>query len=198
MGMKNMMAIVVVLLMVPGAAMAQVAWDSPMLVPPRQPAGPGLFIIDPDGGQTGVAGTWRSPAGQLGLRLGLTETPANRLTVFGGVNTDALLSSASPTFPLDVSVVAGVGAGVGDWTLVSIPVGVSLGRTIYGQDVSFTPYLTPRFIVDGRFGNTPYSDRLHMAMAVDLGLDLRFEPGWAIRFGGTFGDRDAVALGLVF
>lgn len=195
---KEVIAIAVGLLLMPAAAVAQVAWDSPMLVAPRQPSGPGLFMIDPSGGQTGVAGTWRSPEGGLGFRLGLTETPANQLTVFGGVNANALLSAASDEFPLDVSLVVGAGAGVGDWTLVSFPVGVSLGRTFYGEDVSFTPYVTPRIIVDGRFGNPPYSDRLHMATAVDLGLDLRFEPGWAIRFGGTFGDRNAVALGLVF
>ncbi len=192
------MAVAVGLLLMPASAVAQVAWDSPMLASPRQPAGPGLFMIDPDGGQTGAAGTWWSREGNVGLRLGLTETAAQQLTVFGGLNAEALLSAASEEFPLDVSLVAGAGAGVGDWTLVSIPIGVSFGRTVYGDDVSFTPYLTPRIIVDGRFGNTPYNDRLHVATAVDLGLDLRFRPRWAIRFGGTFGDRDAVALGLVF
>ncbi|HKJ92384.1 MAG TPA: hypothetical protein VJ957_04405 [Longimicrobiales bacterium] len=169
-----------------------------MLAPPRQPTGPGLFMMDPNGGQTGIAGTWQSPSGGLGFRLGLTETPANELTIFGGLSTSALLAPASANFPLDVSLVAGAGAGVGNWTLVSVPVGLSLGRTIYGNGVSFTPYLTPRFIVDGRFGNTPYADHMDTALAVDLGLDLRFRPGWAIRFGGTFGDRNAVALGLVF
>lgn len=198
--MRKMIGIAVTsaLLLAPAAAMAQVAWDSPMLMPPRQPAGPGLFMIDPNGGDTGAAGTWQSPEGNLGFRLGLSETPAQQLTVFGGFNVSGLLSSASEEFPLDVSLVAGAGAGVGDWTLVSVPVGVSFGRTLYGDDVSFTPYLTPRIIMDGRFGSTPYSDRLHMAAAVDLGLDLRFRPGWAIRFGGTFGDRNAVALGVVF
>jgi hypothetical protein len=33
---------------------------------------------------------------------------------------------------------------------------------------------------------------------VDLGLDLRFTPQFLIRFGGTIGDRDGVAIGLVF
>ncbi|MEJ2679542.1 MAG: hypothetical protein P8174_10770, partial [Gemmatimonadota bacterium] len=143
-------------------------------------------------------GTWQSRDSQTGFRLGLAETPANDLAIFGGFNVGALLSAASDDFPLDVSLVAGAGAGGGNWTLVSVPVGLSLGRTIYGDDVSFTPYVTPRIVLDGRFGNTPYRDRLHVGTAVDLGVDLRFRPGWAIRFGGTFGDRNAVALGLVF
>jgi hypothetical protein len=194
----NVIAIAVSLLLVPAAAVAQVAWDSPMLAPPVRPAGLGLFLVDPDGGQTGAMLTWRGDDSPLGFRVGLSETSANQLAVFGGFGADALLSSASDDFPLDVSLVVGAGAGGGEWTLVSIPVGISFGRTVRRDDVSFTPYVTPRFIVDGRFGNTPYRDRMHVGTAVDLGVDLRFRPGWAIRFGGTFGDRNAVAVGLVF
>ena len=41
-------------------------------------------------------------------------------------------------------------------------------------------------------------DDLDLELAVDLGLDLRLTSQFLIRFGGTVGDRDGVAIGLVF
>jgi hypothetical protein len=41
-------------------------------------------------------------------------------------------------------------------------------------------------------------DNTNLDLAVDLGLDLRFSPNFTVRFGATLGDREAVAIGLVF
>jgi hypothetical protein len=65
--------------------------------------------------------------------------------------------------------------------------------------VTFLPYVTPRVVLDAFLGDeNDGEDDLDLELAVDLGLDLRFTPQFLIRFGGTIGDRDGVAIGLVF
>lgn len=174
-------------------AMAQVVWDSPLLVPPRVSGGVGIFLIDPAGGDLGVMGTWRS--GNLGLRVGLAEDVRDDLSIFGGVDFTGLITRASNDFPLDVAWVAGAGIGIGDDALLSFPLGISLGRGFDADGARFTPYATPRVVLDAFFGDD--SD-LDLDLAVDFGLDIAFQPGWMIRFGATIGDRDALAIGVVF
>lgn len=174
-------------------AMAQVAWDSPLMVPPRASDGVGLFLVDPDFGDLGVMGTWRS--GRLGVRVGLAEDFTGDLSIFGGADYSGLITRASKDFPLDVSWVAGAGLGFGNDLLLSFPLGISVGRGFDADGARFTPYATPRVVLDAFFGND--SD-LDLDLAVDLGIDIAFQPGWAIRFGATIGDRDALAIGVVF
>lgn len=184
-------------------AAAQAAWDSPLLAAPLPVSGFGIHLMDPAGADLGVMGTYRGGPSGVELRLGLAERDRGRdrddaLSVFGGLETQALISRASTNFPLDFAWVAGAGIGAGDGgAIVSVPVGITLGRTLTGTGASFTPYGTPRLIVDGIFGDNR-RDRLDLDLAVDLGLDLRFQQGWLVRVAGTVGDREALSIGLVF
>ena len=195
--MKRLRGVVLVVagLAVPGGAQAQVAWDSPMLLPPRPPAGFGIFLADVAGGEVGVLGTWRP--GNYGLRLGLAEDGSDNLAVLGGIDFSGALASASRDLPVNVDWVFGAGASIGNDVMVSIPLGLSAGFSFGSDGARFTPYITPRVVVDAFFGGA--GENLDLALGVDLGLDLRFAAlrGAMIRFGATL-DRDAVALGLVF
>ncbi len=185
-----------------GHAAAQAAWDSPLLLPPRPTPGFGIFRAEVHGADLGVLGTWRSGGvGALGVRFGIADRPGG-LAGFGGVDFSGTLTRASSDFPLDISWIAGAGAGFGRWLRVSFPFGVSIGHTFTGDGVRFTPYLSPRLVLDGNFGRNrprvPDDDRLNLGFAADLGIDIDPGSGWLVRFGGTFGDRDAIAIGLVF
>jgi hypothetical protein len=187
------------ILMGGGEAAAQVAWDSPLLSPPTPRSGWGIYLIDPaGGGDVGVMGTWRG-SGLLGFRIGIAEARGDDdLAVFGGLDMSGNLVSASSDFPLDISWVAGAGLGGGNDILFSVPFGVTLGRDLVGDGIRFTPYFTPRVVLDAWFGDDPPDDDLDLDFALDLGADIAFEPSWAVRFAGTIGDRDAVAIGAIF
>ncbi len=183
----------------PAAAQGQVAWDSPFLTPPRAPSGFGLYLIDPAGGDLGVMAAWRSPSLNFGIRGGIAEdnTPGDDLAFFGGVDFDGAITRATADFPLDVDWVAGIGLGIGDDALISVPVGLSLGHAFRGDGVVFTPYVTPRVVLDAFIGDGDGSDDVDLDLAFDLGLDLRFTRTFGVRFGATLGDREAVAIGVL-
>jgi hypothetical protein len=185
-----------VLLASAGQASAQVAWDAPFLMPPQAQPGLGLYLTDPHLGNLGFVGTWRSPS-KLGLRIGLANDWRDRLSVFGGVDVSGALTRSTSEFPLDIDWIFGAGMGVGHHAFISFPLGLSIGHTFVADGARFTPYMTPRLALDARMGGGVRS-RADLSLAMDVGLELAFQPTWRIRFGGSFGDRDAVALGIVF
>jgi len=185
-----------------GQAGAQVAWDSPLMVPPSTPAGWGIFLVDPSpGGGVGVLSTWRT-GGWMGIRAGIAEDAQERLAVFGGVDLSGPLLVASDDFPLDLDWVTGIGFGAGDGLVLSAPLGLSIGRELETDDVWFNPYLTPRVTVDAALGtgdsDEDSSDGMTLGFTLDVGLDLSFDPGWAVRFGASVVDRRALAIGFSF
>jgi hypothetical protein len=180
-----------------GEARAQVAWDSPILLPPRPEAGTGIYLLDAHRAGLGVLGTWRGPGQNIGLRLGIAEGRRDGVAILGGIDLVSALATAGPAFPLDISWFTGVGAGMDDWVLVTVPLGLSLGRTFHGDGVRFTPYLAPRLLLDGHFDRGD-RDGLELNLAIDLGFDLSFQPAWSLRFGASVGDRGGLAVGILF
>ncbi|MEZ4414250.1 MAG: hypothetical protein R3E10_00695 [Gemmatimonadota bacterium] len=180
---------------------AQVGWDSPMLLAPDSPGGLQVFLVDPDASDgVGAMALWRrsrAPSG-LGFRVGVTEDVRSEAVVFAGVDFSGPLTQAGDDFPLDVIWVSGLGASLGENVLVSLPIGVSLGRVVRSPDVRILPYGTPRVVVDGFIGDDPAREDIGVDVVVDLGADLAFDAGWAVRFAVTVGDRQAVAIGAAF
>jgi len=187
------------LLLAAAPASAQIAWDAPWLVPPGPAAGMGLYLMDAYGGGLGFLGTWRSPTRQYGLRAGLADTPQDDLGGFGGIDFSGRVSRASYDFPLDVDWVFGAGIGVGSRVRLSVPFGLNLGHTFVSEDATFTPYLTPRLVLDAAFaGGRREHTNSDLDFVADIGLDVRLpRTRFLLRFGGTLG-RDAVAFGIVF
>jgi hypothetical protein len=155
-------------------------------------------------GGLGVLGAWRSSTWNYGLRFGISEGWNDEdLAVFGGIDYTGLINTASSDFPLDIDWVFGAGAGISDGVRFSAPLGLTLGFSFQGEDARFVPYMTPRVVLDAFFGNDERGSDLDLDVAVDLGLDLRLMRGGplagkSIRFGASLGDRDALALGIVF
>jgi hypothetical protein len=180
---------------------AQVAWESPLLVAPATPSGWGIYLVDPAFGRdVGVMATWRPRAapGGLGYRFGIADGRADKVAGYGGIDFSGMLVQASDSFPLNMAWVTGVGLSAGEDVLVSVPLGVALGRDFRADGVWFNPYVAPRVVLDAWFGNTRPADDLDLRLAVDLGIDIAFQPGWAIRFAATLGDRSALAIGVGF
>lgn len=187
----------------PSALSAQTAWDAPLLLPPRPQPGLGIFLADMEAGGLGILGTWRSSTYNYGLRFGISEGSGDEdLAVFGGVDYLGTINTASSDFPLDVDWVFGAGASISDGVRLAAPLGLTVGHSFQSEDARFIPYLTPRVILDAFFGNG--DSELDLGFAVDIGLDVRLMSsggplaGRSIRFGASLGDRDALALGLVF
>ena len=191
-----------VALVLPGAARAQVAWDTPFLVPPEPPAGLGLYIMNTHGGDVGVMGAWRASYWNFQVRGGLAEGHGrdNDLAIFGGVDYSGRVTRDTRDFPLDIDWVLGAGLSVGDGAVISLPAGLTIGHTFLAENARFTPYLTPRVVLDAFLDNENRGDDddVKLSFATDLGLDLRFGPSVIFRFGATIGDREGVALGVVF
>jgi hypothetical protein len=141
--------------------------------------------------------TWRG-GGRLGYRVGLAEDDLEEVAVFAGVDASGVFVAASDDFPIDVDWVTGVGFGVGDAFLLTVPLGLSAGRELQVEGMLFNPYATPRVVLDAFFGGEVPGNDLELGFAVDLGMDLSFDPGWAVRFAGTVGDREALAIGFSF
>jgi hypothetical protein len=197
---RLMMLLLSMLLLITGRAAAQIAWDAPYLVPPAAPPGFGIYLMDVHGGSLGLMGAWRSRTGGYGLRAGIAESRDDDVGVFGGVDFSGRVHRANANFPLDVDWVFGAGLGVADWVRVSVPLGLTLGHTFRGDGATFVPYITPRIFLDAAFDDDREDDTdTDLGLAVDLGMDLRFaRSGFIVRFGASLGDREAVAIGLVF
>lgn len=179
---------------------AQVAWDGPLFVAPTNPAGWGIYLVDPGpGGGIGVLTTFRrNEQGGLGWRFGLAEGRRDKLAVYGGLDVSGRLLSASNDMPVNLTWVTGAGLGIGNDVLLSFPLGISVGRDFQADGVWFNPSVTPRVVLDAWFGSDRPSDELELGLAVDLGMDISFDPGWAIRFGASIGDRSALGIGVSF
>jgi hypothetical protein len=189
--------------MLPARATAQAAWDSPMMLPPNPPAGLGLYLTDMAGANIGFMASWHSQVWNYGIRAGIADgSGRDDLAVFGGLDYSGPITRATDAFPLDVDWVFGAGLGIGNGVRLSAPVGLSTGHTFRAEGAAFTPYLTPRVVLDGFFGGEG-NGKLNLDLAVDLGLDLQFAGAGALagattRFGATLGRRTAIALGVVF
>jgi len=202
--MKMVMGLLLLAVLVathPTPVSAQAPWDSPLLIGPASPGGISFFLIDPGEG-LGAMGQWQASntSRRVGFRVGLAETHDDRTFVFGGIDFTGHIHTHSTEFPLDVIWVTGLGIGVRDDAILTIPMGVSMGRLVPGEGLSFHPYLTPRLVVDAYLGDDDTHrhghDDLDLGFALDLGADFSFTGGWAIRVGASVGDRDGVAIGF--
>jgi hypothetical protein len=184
----------------PAAGSAQIAWDSPWLLPPRAADGLGVFLIDAAGGELGVLGMWRSPSYNFGIRAGLAEAAGNDLGVFGGLDFSGELTRSTQEFPLDIDWLVGIGVGVVNGALISAPLGLTLGHQFEGNGVGFLPFISPRVVLDACLdcGRRADDNDLNLDFAADIGLDLRVARSFIVRFGATLGDREGVAIGLFF
>jgi hypothetical protein len=176
--------------------MAQTAWDAPPLISHVAPAGVSLFLVSPAGGDLGGLVTFRHEAGPVGLgyRLSLTdENASDDLAVAAGVDISGFLARGVEDSPLDVMWWSGAGLGWGENTIISLPLGALVGWSGQGGDVILSPYGGGHLVMDI---SDIEGDNVSLGGAFDFGLDVVLSSGWLVRFGGSVGDRDALAIGV--
>ncbi|MEJ2541038.1 MAG: hypothetical protein P8188_13875 [Gemmatimonadota bacterium] len=188
----------------PGEIRAQVVWDGPMLVSPNGLGGWGAHVVDPHPGNgIGALVTWRSePAPEgLGFRVGVVEGFQGDAAVLGGVDlAGAIYRMEDQDFDLDIAWFLGAGLAIDEEWTVSLPAGITVGWSFTSQQLDFRPYVAPRVMLDAFPGDDRVDgeDGLDLGFAVELGADLAWDPRFGIRAGGSFGDREALSVGVVF
>ena len=190
------LAVTATLMALASTAHAQIAWDSPALMSPTVPSGFSVFLMNPAGGDLGVLGTLRASAGPVGLgfRAALAdESGSDDLAFAGGVDVSGVLARAVEGSEVDVAWWSGAGLGVGNETVVTFPLGVSLGWSGEGGDVVFSPYGGGHVVLDFLTGP---GDSVRFDGVIDLGIDLVLRSGWMVRAGASLGDRESLALGM--
>ena len=185
-------------LLIGGSLSAQVAWETPFLMPPGGGQGLGIYLLDAHGGDLGALFTWRRASAPIGVgfRGGLAEEGGTGdLSFLGGVDFAGSLVPSTEDVPFDVMWALGAGIGIGTDMLLSFPAGISVGTSLETDEggVRLAPYATPRVVLDVFTGP---GDDLDLSFGVDLGLNLAFNPRWELRFAASVGDREAVAAGI--
>ena len=203
MGLVRLALTIVLLLLLPALCSGQTAWETPRLLSPETPGGLGLYWVRfsalPGDGD-GAFVTWSPPSfpAALSLRAGAARGAGGVASGFGGVDVVAPLSRRSPELPLDLSWTTGAGVAVGDWVLVSVPVGIVAGRSWTSGPVWLSPYVAGRLALDLRLGADAPEREFDVGPGVDVGLDLALDRARraVVRFGASLGDRNALAVGV--
>jgi hypothetical protein len=138
---------------------------------------------------------WRetvSPSAMFSVDLGLADPKGVSATkaLIGG-NYMMPLARARADQPLDIGFTAGVGAAIGDGSLLRVPVGVSVGhRFPLEGGLAITPYVHPRLSLDLCDG-CPRRDEV--SLNFDIGANFELTPQLALRASAMFTGSNATA-----
>jgi hypothetical protein len=192
-------------------------WGGPLFSSPLQQPKFEILTFDADGAGFGVAAAVRPFARvpDLRLRAGIMDGVG-----VGAVHTDdvslgrprkvAYMAGVDYSIPLSpnaggpvrASLVTGLGVGVNESTVVSAPLGISIGYD--GGRVR--PYMTPRVVLEyhselarplhhtGGGG----MQGLHARAVVDWGVDVDLPMGGTLRAALTTGSYTGIGLGISF
>lgn len=152
---------------------------------------------------------WRegwAPRRHWQLDAGLIDRKgSDNLSVFVGGGIGQEIARANGDQPLDLLFTAGAGAAFGGgYTLVRIPVGVSLGHTFdLEQGMAITPYVHPRASVDvASSGGRNGDGQSEVSLNFDLGVNFQVNSQFAVRAAAAFtgselaGAQDTFAIGF--
>jgi len=186
------------------ALTAQIAWETPRLLGPESPEGFGVHWLRAGtlpGDGNAVLVTWDLPGlpRAIGLRGGAGDGSDGSASVFGGLDVRTELTRHRPGQPVDVSWTVGVGLGVGDYGLLTVPVGISAGRSWTSGSVWLAPYAGVGIALDLRMGGAAPQDEFVVQPSADLGVDLALDRGrrLVLRAAASLGDRQAIAVGAL-
>lgn len=194
--MKRLAFLLLALTLSPAPVSAQIVWDAPSMMRPGAPSGLSLLLLEPyPGNEFGALAIWRqapAPAG-FGLRVGVAEDATGDVAVMGGLDVSGPLADLGGAGDPRLIWWAGAGLGVGDEIVASFPAGMVLGWTIESEGVVFAPNVGGHIALDVISGP---GDDLDIDGSLDLGMDLGFNSGLAVRFGAAVGGREALAIGV--
>ncbi|MEP7346222.1 MAG: hypothetical protein ABI877_13190 [Gemmatimonadaceae bacterium] len=142
------------------------------------------------GGVAALLFQWRegiSPRLQFSLDAGLADAEArtsdNQVIVGGALAYE--LAKESPDVPLDFLLTGGLYLGAGNYGVLRVPVGVSVGHTFLLEgNLSITPYVHPRVALESCKGCST------LAVDFDVGGNLQISRILALRVSGVFGSSE--------
>jgi hypothetical protein len=182
--------------LVPGPAGAQLSWDVPSLVEPYAPQGMSVFLINPDpSDDLGGLVHWRHDSASLGLgyRVGLGRDASGDLSALAGVDVSGILAHTVENADVPVLWWTGLGAGLGNNFMVSVPLGLVAGWHGIGDDNVLAPYVGGHVTLDL---STQEGEVVNLDGSFDLGVDLTLVSGFVVRVGASVGGRNALAVGF--
>lgn len=191
-------ALTAVLLLAGAAPAAAQAWDVPSFFPPRPGEDVGLYLIDPSGsGDLGFAAIWRQEGNlNLGVRGGLAGGDHFSL----GAEFHGPLDILGPGSPVLVSWILGLGATFNDVTMLRVPLGASVGLDINAGRLQLMPYIHPRLAFDLFAFDVGGEEETETEFnfEIDAGADLSLGPRFVLRVGATFGESEALGVGIAY
>jgi hypothetical protein len=201
---KTLIQTMAALAIFPSGLLAQIAWETPRFIGPDSPEGFGVHWVRagtlPEDGDA-VMVTWAFPGLPTGvtLRGGGGRGAGGDAAGFGGVDLRTPIVRHRDGQPLDLAWVAGAGLGVGQYALVSIPMGVSAGRVWSSGSVWLAPHLGMGISLDLRIGDDAPDKEFEASPYAEVGVDLALdaEQRFVIRAAASLGDRQAVGVGAV-
>lgn len=195
--MRTGMFVLVAALMAGSGPVAAQAWDTPTFFSPRPGEDIGVYLIDPEGpGDMGFAAIWRQEGNlNLGVRGGFRDDH-----FMLGAEFYRPLNVLGPQSPLLVSWILGLGATFNDVTWLRVPLGASIGLGLNAGTLNIMPYVHPRvafdlFAVD--VGGAEETET-EFNFDLDLGADVSLGQRFVLRVGATFGDWDALGVGIAY
>ncbi|MDH5234087.1 MAG: hypothetical protein OEW77_03945 [Gemmatimonadota bacterium] len=185
--------------------LAQVAPDAPRLISPRGSGGLGVHWVRSDalpGAGPAVLVTWATPGLPDGVRFrgGVGQGAATTNAFFGGLDLQAPLRRAPAAGGVDVDWQSGFGVSIGEYTLLTLPVGLTGGVSWTSGSLWLAPYVTGGVAADMRLGGGAPAREFVVATVIDVGLDLSLDEDreFVLRLAAGLGDRRAVSFGLAY
>ena len=182
---------------------AQVAPDSPRLVSPFGSGGLGIHFVraetlpQDDGVLVATAALPFLPDG-MRLRGGAGRGAGGNTAILAGVDVQRPLVRGGRASPFDLDWQSGAGVSIGDYTLITVPLGINAGLSMQSGVVWLAPYLTAGLAADLRLGDLAPEKEFEVSPALDVGLDLSFdlERRIVLRTAAALGDRQALSVGV--
>lgn len=203
-----------------GAALAALPahaqqWSGPMFSSPLHQPKFEVMTFDANGSGFGIAAAVRPFARVPDLRLragimdgvgvGAFDTDASWV---GRPRTVAYMAGIDYSMPLApeaggpvrASLVTGVGVGVNASTVVSVPLGISIGY----DGGRIRPYMTPRVALEyhsepfQRTSHSVHMQGVHARAVVDWGVDVDLPMGGTLRAALTTGSYTGIGFGISF
>jgi hypothetical protein len=156
----------------------------------------GVYVSDWDGG-LGVEGIWRRQSrggSNLGLHAGYVDLGDGSLSIGLDMRNPVVLAGA----PIGLAFTVGGQAVIGDETFLGGQVGFTAGQALPAGGMTVTPYIHPRLAIGTGFIGGEGDNEFEVDVLADVGVDLDFASGVALRLGANLGDGANWGLGVAF
>jgi hypothetical protein len=158
----------------------------------------GGILSFPDGSSTALEGMYRFTAGRTAVSIQggflLPEGPADAVFLVG-IEAKPLVVSRTQNFPLDGSLVFGIGGNFGNGAEnILFPIGITFGRRLQLEDseVSIVPFVEPMgWLVAGDATD-------HFAFSLGAGAEFELTRAFDIRVAFGLGDVDGISFSAVW